>query len=455
MESRSDWSPSETVMVVMDANKNKVGMDALDWALKHVVRPRDTVVVLGVLYEIEKKSTSCFPLNMGISINAIWEKIDFSVSLGLAEVKPRDLGEEIERKKEQYRASVQPFYKQCKRNEVKLEIKLAARARSNRNHNQRSTELQNSMDCFRQSFEKTQIVRIWTCGLQQPDAPQEGNSSLLSTPPQSPCRYPLQWRNGFPRGFSLAEFEEITNGFADENFVGEQENFKVCEGIFKETPVFVKSFLENDERFWSLLTILLRVRHRNIMSLVGYCFTGTSKFLIYDYPYLGTLELILQNDNMASNLPWKARWYTALEVGGSLRCLHEECPDGPIAHLSVSSSNIVFSHGCSAMLSHFQTAKRLNDETSCNGHSTIGYPDTEEDESLSVDVHDYGMFLVELINGKGSCCFPYERNCQTLIEWALPLLKTGSLTEVMDRRLFTMSEVLTVVRGDQLPMSSY
>ncbi|GKV42853.1 hypothetical protein SLEP1_g50216 [Rubroshorea leprosula] len=414
MESRSDWSPRETVIVVMDANKNKVGMDALDWALKHVVHPRDTVVVLGVLYEIEKKSTSCFPLNMGISINAI------------------------------YVATLTPS--------------RASRPESpvgNRPENRQSEE---------------------------PDAPQEGNSSLLSPPPQSPRRYPLQWRNGFPREFSLAEFEEITNGFADENFVGEQENFKVCEGIFMETPVLVKSFLENDERFWSLLKILLRVRHRNIMNLVGYCFTGTSRFLIFDYPYLGTLELILQNDNMASNLPWKARWYTALEVGGSLRCLHEECPDGPIAHLSVSSSNIVFSHGCSAMLSHFQTAMRLNDETSCNGHSTIGYPDTEEDESLSVDVHDYGMFLVELINGKGSCCFPYERNCQTLIQWALPLLKNGSLTEVMYPRLsdpsdtqavhhmaqaallclnddsshrFTMSEVLAVVRGDQLPMSSY
>ncbi|GLT30557.1 hypothetical protein SLA2020_053510 [Shorea laevis] len=94
MESRSDWSPRETVIVVMDANRNK-------------------------------KSSSCFPLNLGISIHGIWEKLDLIISSVLAEVKPRVLGEEIERKMEQYWVSVQPFYEQYKRNEVKLEMKLA------------------------------------------------------------------------------------------------------------------------------------------------------------------------------------------------------------------------------------------------------------------------------------------------------------------------------------------
>ncbi|GLT30558.1 hypothetical protein SLA2020_053520 [Shorea laevis] len=109
-------------------------------------------------------------------------------------------------------------------------------------------------------------------------------------------------------------------------------------------------------------------------------------------------------DDTASNLLRKARWYTALEIGGSLRYLHDECPDGPIAHLSVCSSHVVFLHGCSAMLRNFLKAKQLNvnDEAPCHGNSIVGCAAADEDESLSVDVHDYGMLLVELITGNGA-----------------------------------------------------
>lgn len=64
-------SEREAVIVVMDANRNKSNVDALEWALNNVVRPRDAVVVLGVLYDIGRKNFSCFRLNMGISISGI------------------------------------------------------------------------------------------------------------------------------------------------------------------------------------------------------------------------------------------------------------------------------------------------------------------------------------------------------------------------------------------------
>ncbi|GLT61608.1 hypothetical protein SLA2020_343030 [Shorea laevis] len=157
-----------------------------------------------------------------------------------------------------------------------------------------------------------------------------------------------------------------------------------------------------------MLMILLQVHHKNIINLVGYCFTDISRFFIFDFPIVDTLEKIckvrLFCDNTASNLLRKARWYTALEIGGSLRYLHDECPDGPIAHLSVCSSHVVFLHGCSAMLRNFLKAKQLNvnDEAPCHGNSTVGCAAADEDESLSVDVHDYGMLLVELITGNGA-----------------------------------------------------
>jgi hypothetical protein len=56
-------------------------------------------------------------------------------------------------------------------------------------------------------------------------------------------------------------------------------------------------------------------------------------------------------DDSAMSFGWKDRWCVALEVGGSLRYLHEECVDGPIVHLSVCSAHVVITLNNSAMVS--------------------------------------------------------------------------------------------------------
>lgn len=40
-----------------------------------------------------------------------------------------------------------------------------------------------------------------------------------------------------------------------------------------------------------------------------------------------------------------------------------------------------------------------------------------------MDIHDYGLFLVELISGKVACCFPHENEGRSLIDWVRFLLK--------------------------------
>ncbi|KAF2319773.1 hypothetical protein GH714_018688 [Hevea brasiliensis] len=456
-------SPRESVIVVMDANRSKGSMDALDWALKSVVRRQDTVIVLGVSCAFGKKN-SCFPLNMGISISAIWERLEFS-SQGQGEARPKELGEEIERKKEQYQNNLQPFYRLCRKNEVNMEVKLAfgfcpekITVEQAQNSNPRWIVLDSNLKKHKVIIyahvgcniavmngkhvatltpsrapppgnctptDDTTYTTNQTADNQDGFAPsQDGESSARL---QSPCWYPLSWRNGFPRAFTQTELEEITNDFSEDNLIRVEDNIMVYEGIFQETPVVIMSFPESDERFWKMLKILSRVRHRNIANLVGFCCTGTSLFLLFDYPCLGTLELNLLNDNLARNLPWKARWYIAVEIGGSLRYLHEE------------NANL------------------------------------EED-----DVRGYGMLLIELISGKSARLHRNESGGQSLIQWALPLLENGQISEVLDPRLednadirvayhmvkaallclrsdadhrISMSEVLAVVRGDQLAMA--
>lgn len=127
------------------------------------------------------------------------------------------------------------------------------------------------------------------------DNPPHNTTSLLPPlTPQSPCWYPLSWRTGFPRAFSLSELEVLTNGFANENVVLVKENRIIYEAIYQETPVIISCYSGNDDQVWSLFKILSQVRHRNIMNLVGYCSTGDSLSLLCDYPCSGTLEMNLK-----------------------------------------------------------------------------------------------------------------------------------------------------------------
>ena len=105
----------------------------------------------------------------------------------------------------------------------------------------------------------------------------EGSSSAALTPPETTpfCWYPLSWRSGFPRAFDMSELETITGGFADGSVVMEADGMKIYQGLLQDMLVYVKCFSKNsDERFWSLLSILSRIRHRNIMHIVGYCCTS-------------------------------------------------------------------------------------------------------------------------------------------------------------------------------------
>ncbi|KAM7478871.1 hypothetical protein LguiA_027084 [Lonicera macranthoides] len=446
-------SPGESLLVVVDANRNKPNVDALDWAIKNIVHPKDTVVVLVVLSEIGKKSSpSCFPY-MGIRLSGIWVKLEFSSGPG--EMSPSQLEEEIERKREEYQINgleqnLFPILSFDTRPKKEGRYHLRKDRVYIYGHVACNVAVMKRKGVATLMPSKAPDVEQWPMGSQQIDGVAiisnghathhhdenyddfpEKSSWSPALMPQTPCWFPLSWRTGFPRAFSLSELEEITDSFAQDNIVCTKDERIIYEAIYHETPVLVTRLSANDESAWSSFKILSRVRHRSISNLVGHCCSRDYIYLIRDYPCNGNLELNLQCDESAKNISWKARWCMALGIGAAIRYLHEECADGPIVNLSVSSDHIVFSHDCCAMLGMHKTAKLLEDDTS-NENST---ENTVKDESLFADVCDYCTFLIELISGKSTNDFKQQGNGQSLSDWALPLLQNGSLSEVMDPRL--------------------
>ncbi|CAL5377836.1 unnamed protein product [Camellia sinensis] len=446
-------APAESVVVVMDANHRKVSVEAVDWAIKHIVRPRDTVVVLGVLSEVGKKTTtsssssssssSCLPFHVGASLSRICKKNEVKLEVILA--AGYDPCEKTIEQAQNYNTQWIVLDSHLKKHKAYIHGRVTCNIAVFKGKDV-ATLISSRTPGYKtdgKSVANVGVIAKEDDELQHEvlNPPPEKSFIPAPTTPPSPCWYPLSWRTGFPRAFSISELGEITNGFADSNIVVDEPEKKVYKGIYQETRVLIKLFSASDDRFWSLLKILSRVRHRNILNLVGYCCTDASLYLLCDYPCNGTVETNLLCDESAKRLSWRVRWYIALEIGIGLRYLHEECVDGPIADLSVCSTYVVFSSGSTVMLSIFNTAKWLKDDLSHNEDPPADL-NAEEDKHLLADIHGYGLFLIELITGKSAQYFQKQAKGQSLIDWvmALPYLENGSLNQVMDPRVTDTSD---------------
>ncbi|XP_076916605.1 serine/threonine-protein kinase-like protein CCR2 [Bidens hawaiensis] len=188
-----------------------------------------------------------------------------------------------------------------------------------------------------------------------------------------------------------------------------------------------------DDRAVLLLKIASRARHRNVVSLVGYCCAADSLYLLCDCPQ-GSLEACLLCDKAATNLLWENRWAIALEIGAGIQYLHEEFVDGAIVNLSICSSNVGLGGSSCAMLCIYETTikqLKLDDDP-------MKSTDVDINIHVQADIKDYGILLLELISGQSRRLF--EKDGQCLVDWALPLLEKNLISPLLDPRLTEPSD---------------
>lgn len=94
-------------------------------------------------------------------------------------------------------------------------------------------------------------------------------------------------------------------------------------------------------KFVELVNNIDRIRHANIVQLVGFCSEHSQRLLIHEYCRNGTLhDLLHTNDMLMIKLSWNIRVRMALEAAKALEYLHEIC-DPPSIHRNFKSANIL------------------------------------------------------------------------------------------------------------------
>ncbi|PAN45346.1 hypothetical protein PAHAL_9G112100 [Panicum hallii] len=233
---------------------------------------------------------------------------------------------------------------------------------------------------------------------------------------------------------SIQVLRNVTNNFSEHNILGRGGFGTVYKGELHDgTKIAVKRMeagvMGNKglNEFKSEIAVLTKVRHRNLVSLLGYCLDGNERILVYEYMPQGTLSqhLFEWSENNLRPLEWKKRLSIALDVARGVEYLHSLAQQTFI-HRDLKPSNILLGDDMKAKVADFglvrlapADGKCVSVETRLAG--TFGYLAPEYAVTGRVttkaDVFSFGVILMELITGRKALDETQPEDSMHLVTW--------------------------------------
>ncbi|KAJ4704630.1 receptor lectin kinase [Melia azedarach] len=185
-----------------------------------------------------------------------------------------------------------------------------------------------------------------------------------------------------------------------------------------------------------------RLRHRNLVQLLGYCRRKGELLLVYDYMPNGSLDKCLY-DQPKMTLNWRQRFLVIKGVALGLLYLQEEW-EQIVLHRDVKASNVLLDAELNGRLGDFGLARLYDhgaDPQTTHIAGTLGYLAPEHTRTgkatTSTDVFAFGAFLLEVACGRR----PIDPRAPTervvLVDWVLGFYYRGELVEARDPNLGT------------------
>ncbi|PPR94269.1 hypothetical protein GOBAR_AA26405 [Gossypium barbadense] len=224
-------------------------------------------------------------------------------------------------------------------------------------------------------------------------------------------------RNTTWRMFTYKELHTATNGFSDDNKLGEGGFGSVYWG--KTSDGF-----------------------QNLLGLRGYCVGTDQRLIVYDYmPNLSLLSHLHGHFAGDVQLDWKKRMKIAIGSAEGILYLHHEVTPH-IIHRDIKASNVLLDSNFEPLVADFGFAKLIPEGVShmtTRVKGTLGYLAPEYamwgKVSESCDVYSFGILLLELLTGRK----PIEKLPggvkRTITEWVEPFIAKERFKELVDPKI--------------------
>jgi serine/threonine protein kinase len=251
-----------------------------------------------------------------------------------------------------------------------------------------------------------------------------------------------------PHRFSYKDLFRATEGFKTKMLLGIGGFGRVYRGVLPKSKldVAVKRVSHESRQgikeFVSEVVSIGRLRHRNLVQLLGYCRRKGELLLVYDYMPNGSLDKYLYgHEDDKAPLDWAQRIRIVKGVASGLLYIHEDW-EQVVIHRDVKASNVLLDGEMNARLGDFGLARLYDhgaDPQTTHVVGTMGYlaPELARTGKASplTDVFAFGAFVLEVVCGRRPVEQSMPDNRLMLVDWVLDHWRKETLLQVVDPRI--------------------
>jgi len=264
--------------------------------------------------------------------------------------------------------------------------------------------------------------------------------------------------------FRLSELRDATSGFKEVAELGRGSYGFVYKAVLPDGRQLAVKRVNaahrihcNSRGFEADLEVLCKVRHPQLVNLVGYCQEFGERLLIYEFMPNGTLHDHLHGG--LSQLNWGMRFKVAMQAAQGIKYLHKDASP-PVIHCDIKSSNILLDAEWNARVADFGL---LHSSLLLTVTGQLASPDVSVPEDQihqheirsprhhmnqlrsyymdpnaqsfneKTDVFSFGVVLLEILSGRK--VFDADNNPPNIVQWAVPKIVQGKTLGILDKNL--------------------
>jgi len=257
------------------------------------------------------------------------------------------------------------------------------------------------------------------------------------------------WEQDYgPHRFKYKDLSLATKGFRERELLGSGGFGRVYKGVMpiSKIEVAVKKVSHESRQgmreFVAEIVSIGRLRHRNLVPLLGYCRRKGELLLVYDYMPNGSLDKYLYNKPRVT-LNWSQRFRITKGVASGLLYLHEEW-EQVVVHRDIKASNVLLDSELNGRLGDFGLSRLYEhgtDPHTTHVVGTLGYLAPEHTRTgkatTNSDVFAFGAFMLEVVCGRRPIEQVGGSGSEILVDWVYNCWKRGEIVEVRDPNLGT------------------
>ncbi|KAJ3674889.1 hypothetical protein LUZ60_005505 [Juncus effusus] len=219
--------------------------------------------------------------------------------------------------------------------------------------------------------------------------------------------------------FDLITLRNATDNFSETNKLGKGGFGPVYKGTLSDGQEIAVKLLsqssgQGTKEFKNEVDLLAKLRHKNLVQLLGCLIQKNHKMLCYEYLPNGSLDKILfaKDPYKSADLDWRARFKIIEGISRGLHYLHEESRL-KIIHRDLKASNILLDKDMNPKISDFGLARFFEEDQTHKDTSviagTFGYMAPEYimhgNFSAKSDVYAFGILVLEIVAGQKNSSF--------------------------------------------------